>query len=474
MNRDRLRRLIAIIIVPLLAGLISTPSSAAVDARFFGHYCGEHKEPVEVPYPCVPILPCIPPGFNCCYKTQHVEFSVTAHANYIENLPDSGLVYGGGRVTITDHTLPDSYAESLGASIGKVTPFTFAGAVSGYGHLIGSVAAPEREATSGSAVLSADGLELELRGLERVLSIRKDTCGNAAPSAEIVSPDAGATLLWRDANLFSARITDDEDTEGIPDELLVWSSDRDGVFARGNPVNAYNLSPGEHEVTFTVTDSGGLSGAAKQAVNIRNHAPYVRISIMDPPYYEDEPITFRGTAHDPELGNLEVVLGEKALQWECTFHGRVLGTGTQISPRFNTGEHRVQLNASDGLLTSSQHIDFTVASRPPGNRPPNVVILSPVDRMRAIGPGECVIVTADEDATFDPEGGPISLHWETLQKGLPETEKVSRGHGMSTKACGFTTGSGDTWHKVRVTATDDHGNSKSDAVHLLVIPGGLF
>jgi hypothetical protein len=81
------------------------------------------------------------------------------------------------------------------------------------------------------------------------------TVGRKGPQAFILAPEGGATIpvgqpLWLQGYAY------DLEDGTLPDTALRWSSSRDGDLGTGSQVLA-SLSPGEHVLTFTATDSDG-------------------------------------------------------------------------------------------------------------------------------------------------------------------------------------------------------------------------
>lgn len=79
------------------------------------------------------------------------------------------------------------------------------------------------------------------------------------PTAEILEPADGATFREGESVTFRGEASD-PDEGSLPDDDLVWESDRDGELGRGAEIQA-SLSAGSHVVSFTVTDSAGQSDA---------------------------------------------------------------------------------------------------------------------------------------------------------------------------------------------------------------------
>jgi hypothetical protein len=89
--------------------------------------------------------------------------------------------------------------------------------------------------------------------------------GNTTPVVDITSPADGSLFQEGDSIAFSGTATDAEDGDLTPG--LVWTSDLDGQIGTGGSFSSV-LSPGNHTITASVTDSGGLQGTESIAVTV--------------------------------------------------------------------------------------------------------------------------------------------------------------------------------------------------------------
>lgn len=413
--------------LPVMAG-------AAGDARFFGTYCGTHKEKKGL---------------------STLSFEIRAVAGYRETDHGNGLVTGHGNIS----------------GEGRNIHFVFSGVITAYGRLRGSAIAGNMEPTSANASLSEDGNTVTLSGMDRTIVLRKDRCGNDAPSATIRSPEAGR-FPWGDIVMFSANVTDREDAP-FAESRVIWSSDRDGKLGSGLAISKNNLSPGRHRITLSATDNGGRTATDTvtiEIVNTRPNPPVIE-EFSRAPYYEGQEITARARANDREDGNLT----GNALVWSSDRDGR-LGTGNLLITRLTLGDHTISVQATDRAGSSSA-ITFrriTVRPRPAGNAPPTVAITSPVNRY-AMGDNECFIFVA---LASDLEDGRLrgrSLVWKDRYNDGPSERTRDLGTGESINICNFPAPVADTRHEISVTATDSGGlSSTPSSIVIYVIPGGLI
>jgi len=92
------------------------------------------------------------------------------------------------------------------------------------------------------------------------------------PTAEIASPDDGASFRRPEAVLLLGRGVDLEDGE-LRGDALVWRSGRDGVLGTGNSLVTPDLSRGQHLITLSVTDADGMSRAASVTIHVGSVTP---------------------------------------------------------------------------------------------------------------------------------------------------------------------------------------------------------
>jgi hypothetical protein len=86
------------------------------------------------------------------------------------------------------------------------------------------------------------------------------TVPDSPPLAMILEPVDGAVVPVGDLVILSGLGTDVTDGP-LGENSLSWRSDRDGPLGTGKEVFTSTLSPGQHRITLTATDSGGHTGA---------------------------------------------------------------------------------------------------------------------------------------------------------------------------------------------------------------------
>ena len=94
---------------------------------------------------------------------------------------------------------------------------------------------------------------------------------NTAPTVTIQAPANGTTVTAGASVTFTGTATDTQDGNISGD--LVWSSNlQQGPLGTGASFSISTLVVGQHAITASVTDSGGLQGSAAIVVNV-NAAP---------------------------------------------------------------------------------------------------------------------------------------------------------------------------------------------------------
>ena len=113
------------------------------------------------------------------------------------------------------------------------------------------------------AVTVAERLQIESQLRGRFLSTT--TPSNSAPIIAITDPPGPAVVVEGTALSFIATATDVEDGDLSP--AVSWSSDLDGPLGTGATISSV-LSAGQHSVTASVQDSGGILVLATVAVTV--------------------------------------------------------------------------------------------------------------------------------------------------------------------------------------------------------------
>ncbi len=93
------------------------------------------------------------------------------------------------------------------------------------------------------------------------------TVGRKPPTVALTAPEDGAVFPRGEMVVVQGFATDLEDGE-VPEEAYLWTSSIDGELGTGSTLWALELSPGEHEITLTVTDQDGMSASESVRITV--------------------------------------------------------------------------------------------------------------------------------------------------------------------------------------------------------------
>jgi hypothetical protein len=482
-----MRRLVPFVVVWLLAGPGEAPAqlvhfdasqlelvrepvtpiiAGPIDQRFFGTFC--QPQPKEF-CKSIPILP------DPC---------VTLRDTFVRmdhlTMRNGGFVRGAGRFVLD----------------GKQGRLAVAGSIVSRGRARIAAAAPGLGEQRGEGTLSFDGLQLTASVQGRSVVLRKDACGNSAPLVTLTAP-FGPTFPFGQSIMLAGHITD-EDTD-FPVERLVFTSNRQGLLrgtrvAGGRTLFTTSLQPGNHHVTFTVTDSGGLTRQASIDLTVVNRppdTPHIFLPVANATLITGAPVLLQGTAFDPESG----VLSGAALAWsaQLTPGGPFLplGNGSELGTVFAAPADpvRLRLTATDGTGQSSQAEQQVRVVASTGNAPPVVVIQEP-DRRLSPAPYAATFIAGQAShllaAASDVEdAGPgLQLRWEFAALrgpgGVPDpnppvTNPAPVTGTMATDVVfPIVTVGPSLFYRITFTATDSGGASSSDTIEVFVSSAGVI
>ena len=266
---------------------------------------------------------------------------------------------------------------------------------------------------------------------------------NAAPSVAITSPAAGSVFNFGDSVSFVGTASDPED--GDLTASLSWTSSLDGAIGSGGTFSTATLSAGNHVITASVSDAGGLQGTDTVTLTV-NAAPSVAITspAAGSVFNFGDSVSFAGTASDPEDGDLTA-----SLSWTSSLDG-VIGSGGSFLAGLSAGSHVITATVSDsGGLQDSAAITITV------NAAPSVAITSPAAGS-IFDQGDSISFTG---TASDPEDGDLTagLAWTSDLDGV-----IGSGGSFATSALSL--GS----HTITATVTDTGGLSALAAVSVTV------
>ena len=90
---------------------------------------------------------------------------------------------------------------------------------------------------------------------------------NEPPIVSITSPTDGSRCDEGDPIIFGGTALDVEDGM-LEEESVVWTPDKDGFLASGTTVTIAYLSPSDHAITITATDSGLATAADVVSIGV--------------------------------------------------------------------------------------------------------------------------------------------------------------------------------------------------------------
>ena len=276
---------------------------------------------------------------------------------------------------------------------------------------------------------------------------------NTPPIITIVDPDPGIFTTAMSITFFGGSI-DNED--GSLNDQIEWSSNISGHIGTGYSFNA-NLPVGDHTITASVTDSGGLTSTDTLSglqIVASNLAPLVTIetpSIGDT-FENGVPVTFVGSASDDHEGDLSEII-----TWKSDIDGDLATGASFTTSQLSLGIHVITAKATDSLNFKGQDfVTIMITDDGPSNTPPTVSLTSPSSGSESTE-GDPVAFQAS--ATDDEDGSiSSSIQW---------TSSIDNaiGTGFSFTKSNLSVGV----HTITATVTDNGGLSDSDQVSITII-----
>ena len=276
--------------------------------------------------------------------------------------------------------------------------------------------------------------------------------GNTAPVAAIISPDNNAFFEDGVSITFEGTGTDDEeDSEKL---TYNWSCGEHSTLSTTASFTTSSLEAGSHVITFTVTDSKGLSNTEVQSITIRigNENPVAAITSPSDgtAYGMNDVIIFKGTGTDTEDGTLS----DSSLVWASNIDGEI-GTGTSVtSNTLSSGTHIITLTATDNHATPGSGTDSVIITI--NNTLPTATITAPTDGS-SFNKGDTITLSG---TATDAEDGALtgsSLSW---------TSSLTGTIGTGTSLALSTLSSGT--HSITLTATDSQSTTSSDTIVIII------
>ena len=194
--------------------------------------------------------------------------------------------------------------------------------------------------------------------------------GNDAPELSIISPLDAAEFNEYQLVEFVGRTTDLEDSEVDLD--VIWFSSLDGELHTENPDeegNVYfasaDLTPGEHAITLTVTDTQGLTSNTSIAVNIIDQEDAPTLEVRSPIQNtgeEDVPLIFQVAVEDVQDAPEDLFVSfQSDVDGEfCVPTPDSIGVAGCESI-LSVGEHQVEFSVTDSHdFTTTESMPLTI------------------------------------------------------------------------------------------------------------------
>ena len=286
---------------------------------------------------------------------------------------------------------------------------------------------------------------------------------NNPPVVNITSPQNNSIFEINSSIFFSGTAVDPEDGNITNPARFTWSSSLTGIFANDNNFNYSLLHEGLQKIKLTVFDSQNLSGKAFITINITlpinnqtnqtNHAPF--IEIIHPAdgrvFLENNSISFEASASDAEDG----ILTGNRIKWYD--NGNNFANSTDAAKILALGNHTITAVATDSDGASSNAtVHISVISQEPGNNPPSVDLIYPLNSS-VFRIGDSIHFRA---AASDPEDGTLSgnsIEWYSSLNGFI-------GYGTDFTYSNLSNGT----HTITVYAFDSNGLNASESVSIFV------
>lgn len=288
------------------------------------------------------------------------------------------------------------------------------------------------------------------------ITVESEPAPNTPPIAAIIWPTDGSQYDAGAAVPFAGTGFDAQDV-ALTGGSLVWTYEN-GSLGTGTNFSLSNLPAGEHVITLTATDSGGMVDTASVTITIVSDDALPVAAILLPLGGTEFPlgatVTFTGTGIDAEDGNLT----EDSLVWTSSHEDDEIGRGVTFEKSDLTpGEHIITLTVIDSAdQTDTATVTITVSDEPSQNTAPVAVIIFPRDNAsRAAG------------TTINFYGGAVDAEDVTIpnNKMIWISDKDGQiGEGPNFSANDLSVNV----HTITFTAIDSEGLSGSDSITLTI------
>ena len=186
-------------------------------------------------------------------------------------------------------------------------------------------------------VIASDGFNTAVDQSDAVFTV-----ANNPPSVSIVSPTAGQLFAGSQQMVFEAFAHDVED--GLLSGASVqWTSNVDGSLGSGTALlkQANQLTPGNHTITVTATDSGALMAQASVIISV---------GVAPPATYADLSIS-QGLSPEPPVAGMPMIV-----TLNVSNSGRDTATGVTVTDTLPTGFSFGSAGATQGSCGQSSGV----------------------------------------------------------------------------------------------------------------------
>ena len=262
---------------------------------------------------------------------------------------------------------------------------------------------------------------------------------NHPPQVYILSP-AENSMYVADQLVFLEADVDDIEDVSLSGSNILWNSDVDGSLGTGETLvfKATNLTEGEHLITATATDSGGLGASASVRIRVFREFPSIAADLAltksgpwDPVLVEDQvsytlTVTNNGpddatgvTVTDPLPAQVAFV-SAASTQGDCTETAGTVECNLGALAKDSTATVTLNVTASaegtaintanvigsetDPLLANNDATHETVVNSTLNKAPVAICLDVTVD-----AGSECAAQASIDNGSFDPDGDPITL-----------------------------------------------------------------
>ncbi|MEC7987613.1 MAG: hypothetical protein VX278_20770 [Myxococcota bacterium] len=289
-----------------------------------------------------------------------------------------------------------------------------------------------------------------------------------APTATIVSPQSAETYYADQLILFSAIIQDAEDAAS--DLQYIWESSVDGVLpstiapeTNGELEDYLYLSPGQHAISLTVTDSSAKTTTESLTILVGgpNSDPYCEITnpVNGDSFIYGQNVVFEGIGTDDDINNSLL-----SATWSSSEDGvlnseppNTLGEFNFAYEALSPGAHTITLRLEDdvgAICTDTVLINVNTA--------PSLSLTSPIAG-EIFAQSESILfqgtISDSEDVLSD-----ISFSWFSSIDGIFSTQGSDSSGSVSLSYSDLSSG----MHDITVTATDSGGLTAIQSLNIRI------